>query len=78
MRRIPTGLTFESAATLPVAFMTAWHALRNGAFRRESASSFMPAPVASEWLQSRSRPLGAEVIASAGSPSKRALLETPG
>src|SRR3977135_2465583 len=29
IRRIPRGLSFEQAATLPVVFMTAWHALYN-------------------------------------------------
>ncbi|MBV9127053.1 MAG: polyketide synthase dehydratase domain-containing protein, partial [Verrucomicrobia bacterium] len=29
VRRIPAGLSFEEAATLPVVFMTAWHALQN-------------------------------------------------
>ena len=35
VRRIPADLTFEAAATLPVVFMTAWHALRNVARLRE-------------------------------------------
>src|SRR5258708_16735325 len=29
VRRIPAGLSFEQAATLPVVFITAWHALLN-------------------------------------------------
>ena len=35
VRRIPADLTFEAAATLPVVFMTAWHALHNVARLRE-------------------------------------------
>ena len=35
VRRIPAGLTFEAAATLPVVFMTAWHALQNVARLRK-------------------------------------------
>ena len=77
---IPEGLSFEEAATLPVVFMTAWHALKTWRdCGRANASWFMRAQAASGWRRSKSRTiLGAEVIASAGSPAKRALLETLG
>src|SRR6266513_1699519 len=35
VRRVPADLTFEEAATIPVVFMTAWHALRKVARLRE-------------------------------------------
>ena len=56
VRRIPGGLSFEQAATLPVVFMTAWHALRMWRGCEEvSGSSSTPARVASAWPRSRSR-----------------------
>src|SRR4030095_7626600 len=35
VRRIPAGLSFEEAATIPVVFMTSWHALKNVARLRK-------------------------------------------
>ena len=80
VRRIPAGLTFEAAATLPVVFMTAWHALRNVARLREGERVLVHAGAGGVGMAAIQIALhsGAEVIASAGSPSKRALLKTLG
>ena len=80
VRRIPAGLTFEAAATLPVVFMTAWHALRNVARLREGERVLVHAGAGGVGMAAIqiALHLGAEVIATAGSPSKRALLKTLG
>jgi acyl transferase domain-containing protein/NADPH:quinone reductase-like Zn-dependent oxidoreductase/SAM-dependent methyltransferase/acyl carrier protein len=80
LRRIPPGLTFEAAATLPVVFMTAWHALRNVARLRERERVLVHAGAGGVGMAAIqiALHLGAEVIATAGSPSKRALLKTLG
>ena len=80
VRRIPSGLTFEAAATLPVVFMTAWHALRNVARLRKGERVLVHAGAGGVGMAAIqiALHLGAEVIASAGSPGKRALLKTLG
>ena len=80
VRRIPAGLTFEAAATFPVVFMTAWHALRNVARLREGERVLVHAGAGGVGMAAIqiALHLGAEVIATAGSPSKRALLKTLG
>jgi acyl transferase domain-containing protein/SAM-dependent methyltransferase/acyl carrier protein len=80
VRRIPAGLTFEAAATLPVVFMTAWHALRNVARLREGERVLVHAGAGGVGMAAIQIALhsGADVIASAGSPSKRALLKRLG
>jgi len=80
VRRIPADLTFEAAATLPVVFMTAWHALRNVARLREGERILVHAGAGGVGMAAIqiALHLGAEVIATAGSPSKRALLKTLG
>jgi NADPH:quinone reductase-like Zn-dependent oxidoreductase/SAM-dependent methyltransferase/acyl carrier protein len=80
VRRIPAGLAFEAAATLPVVFMTAWHALRNVARLREGERVLVHAGAGGVGMAAIqiALHLGAEVIATAGSPSKRALLKTLG
>ena len=80
VRRIPAGLTFEAAATLPVVFMTAWHALRNVARLREGERVLVHAGAGGVGMAAVqiARHFGARVIASAGSPGKRALLKTLG
>jgi NADPH:quinone reductase-like Zn-dependent oxidoreductase/acyl carrier protein len=80
VRRIPADLTFEAAATLPVVFMTAWHALRNVARLREGERVLVHAGAGGVGMAAIqiALHLGAEVIATAGSPSKRALLKTLG
>jgi len=78
--RIPEGLSFEEGATLPVVFMTAWHALKNVARLRAGECVLVHAGAGGVGMAAIqiAHHLGAEVIASAGSPMKRALLETLG
>ena len=80
VRRIPASLTFEAAATIPVVFMTSWHALRNVARLREGERVLVHAGAGGVGMAAIqiALHLGAEVIATAGSPSKRALLKTLG
>jgi acyl transferase domain-containing protein/NADPH:quinone reductase-like Zn-dependent oxidoreductase/SAM-dependent methyltransferase/acyl carrier protein len=80
VRRIPAGLTFEAAATLPVVFMTAWYALRNVGRLRQRERVLVHAGAGGVGMAAIqiALHLGAEVIATAGSPSKRALLKTLG
>jgi NADPH:quinone reductase-like Zn-dependent oxidoreductase len=80
VRRIPDGLSFEEAATLPVVFMTAWHALQNVARMRKGERILVHAGAGGVGMAAVqiAHHLGAEVIATAGSPAKRALLETLG
>ncbi len=80
VRRIPSALSFEEAATLPVVFMTSWHALRNVARLQKGERILVHAGAGGVGMAAIqiAHHLGAEVIASAGSPSKRALLKTLG
>jgi len=80
VRPIPAGLTFEAAATLPVVFMTSWHALQNVARLRKGETVLVHAGAGGVGMAAIqiARHLGARVIASAGSPKKRSLLETLG
>ena len=80
IRRIPDGLSFEQAATLPVVFMTAWHALQNVARMRKGERILVHAGAGGVGMAAIqiAHYLGAEVIATAGNQTKRALLETLG
>jgi NADPH:quinone reductase-like Zn-dependent oxidoreductase len=80
VRRIPGKLSFEEAATLPVVFMTSWHALRNVAHLRAGECVLVHAGAGGVGMAAIqiAHHLGAEVIASAGSAAKRALLKTLG
>jgi acyl transferase domain-containing protein/NADPH:quinone reductase-like Zn-dependent oxidoreductase/SAM-dependent methyltransferase/acyl carrier protein len=80
IRPVPGGLSFEQAATLPVVFMTAWHALQNVARMRKGESILVHAGAGGVGMAAIqiAHCLGAEVFATAGSPAKRALLETLG
>ena len=80
VRRIPDNLSFEEAATLPVVFMTSWHVLKNVARLRAGERVLVHAGAGGVGMAAIqiAHHLGAEVIASAGSPIKRALLETLG
>jgi NADPH:quinone reductase-like Zn-dependent oxidoreductase/NAD(P)-dependent dehydrogenase (short-subunit alcohol dehydrogenase family)/SAM-dependent methyltransferase/acyl carrier protein len=80
LRRIPSDLSFEEAATLPVVFMTAWHALKNVARLRTGDRILIHAGAGGVGMAAIqiAHHLGAEIIATAGSPAKRALLETFG
>src|SRR6202043_1789716 len=80
VRRIPGGLSFEQAATLPVVFMTTWPALGNVARIRKGERILVDAGAGGVGMAAiQIAPyLGAEVIATTGNPAKRALLETLG
>ncbi|HEY2108329.1 MAG TPA: SDR family NAD(P)-dependent oxidoreductase, partial [Candidatus Acidoferrales bacterium] len=80
VRRIPTDLSFEEAATIPVVFMTSWHALKNVARLRKGERVLIHAGAGGVGMAAIqiAHHLGAEVIASAGSPAKRTLLQTLG
>jgi len=80
VRRIPRGLSFEDAATVPVVYMTAWHALKYVARLRAGECVLVHAGAGGVGMAAIqiAHHLGAEVIASAGSPTKRALLATLG
>jgi NADPH:quinone reductase-like Zn-dependent oxidoreductase/SAM-dependent methyltransferase/acyl carrier protein len=80
VRRIPADLTFEAAATLPVVFMTAWHALQNVARLHKGERVLVHAGAGGVGMAAIqiALHLGAEVIATAGSLNKRALLKTLG
>jgi acyl transferase domain-containing protein/NADPH:quinone reductase-like Zn-dependent oxidoreductase/SAM-dependent methyltransferase/acyl carrier protein len=80
IRCLPGGLSFEQAATLPVVFMTAWHALQNVARIGKGESILVHAGAGGVGMAAiqMAHYLGAEVFATAGSPAKRALLETLG
>lgn len=80
MRKMPENLSYEEAATLPVVFMTAWYALNNIARMKKGESILVHAGAGGVGMAAIqiAHHLGAEVIASAGSPTKRALLKTLG
>jgi acyl transferase domain-containing protein/NADPH:quinone reductase-like Zn-dependent oxidoreductase/acyl carrier protein/SAM-dependent methyltransferase len=80
MRKMPENLSYEEAATLPVVFMTAWYALHNIARMKKGESILVHAGAGGVGMAAIqiAHHLGAEVIASAGSPTKRALLKTLG
>ncbi|MFZ4482656.1 MAG: SDR family NAD(P)-dependent oxidoreductase [Chthoniobacterales bacterium] len=77
---VPAGMTSEEAATVPVVFMTAWHALASVARLRAGEKVLVHSGAGGVGMAAIqiAQHLGAEVIASAGSPGKRALLETLG
>ena len=76
VRVMPQGLSFEEAATLPVVFMTSWHALKTVANLKAGERILIHAGAGGVGMAAIqiAHHLGAEVIASAGTPSKRALL----
>lgn len=80
VRAIPAGLSFEEAATLPVVFMTSWHALKTVANLQPGERILVHAGAGGVGMAAIqiAHHLGAEVIASAGSPAKRALLHVLG
>src|SRR5262249_37325016 len=80
VRRIPRKPAFEEAATLPVVFMTSWHALKNVARLGAGERILVHAGAGGIGMAAIqiAHHLGAEVIASAGNPTKRALLKTLG
>ena len=77
---VPDGMTSEEAATVPVVFMTAWHALANVARLRPGEKVLIHSGAGGVGMAAIqiARHMGAEVIASAGSPGKRSLLRMLG
>ncbi|MES2596745.1 MAG: SDR family NAD(P)-dependent oxidoreductase [Verrucomicrobiota bacterium] len=80
VRIMPDGLSYEEAATLPVVFMTSWYALKNVAQLQPGERVLVHAGAGGVGMAAIqiAHHLGAEVIASAGSASKRSLLTTLG
>jgi len=80
VRIIPDGLSFEEAATLPVVFMTSWHALKTVAQLQPGERVLVHAGAGGVGMAAIqiAHHLGAEVIASAGSVAKRSLLTVLG
>ncbi|MCE9519801.1 MAG: SDR family NAD(P)-dependent oxidoreductase, partial [Verrucomicrobia bacterium] len=80
VRRMPKGLSYEEASTIPVVFMTAWYALKKIARMKAGEMILVHAGAGGVGMAAIqiAHHLGAEVIASAGSSTKRALLKTMG
>lgn len=78
--KVPDSISCEEAATIPVVFMTAWHALKNTAHIRKGETVLVHAGAGGVGMAAIqiAHHFGAKVIASAGSPAKRALLKTLG
>lgn len=77
---MPQWMSFEHASTVPIAYMTAWHALVNVARVQRGERVLIHAAsggvgVAAVYV---ARWLGATVIGTAGSPQKRAYLQSIG
>jgi polyketide synthase 12/myxalamid-type polyketide synthase MxaB len=70
----PIGWTFEEAASVPVAFVTAWYCLRTVAQLRAGERVLIHAAAGGVGMAAVqiARALGAEVFATAGTPTKRA------
>jgi len=78
--KIPEGMSFADAATIPVAFGTAYHALHNLARLRRGETILVHAAAGGVGLAAvqLARQMGAHVMATAGSDRKRAYLESLG
>jgi acyl transferase domain-containing protein len=80
VRPMPSKLTYEEAATLPVVFMTAWHALTSVARMKAGEVILVHAGAGGVGMAAIqiAHHLGAEVIASAGSATKRPCCKRSG
>ena len=78
--RKPAGISFEQAATIPVAFLTAWYALNDLGRLRRGESVLIQAASGGVGLAAVqvAQHLGAEIFATAGSLEKRAFLQSLG
>jgi acyl transferase domain-containing protein/thioesterase domain-containing protein/acyl carrier protein len=76
----PSRLTHEQAATIPVAFMTAWHALHNLAKIQRGEKILIHAATGGVGLAAIqiAQLAGAEIFATAGNEEKRAFLRSLG
>ena len=77
---IPEGLVFEEAATLPVAFLTAYYALHHLAHLEQGERVLIHAASGGVGLAAVqiARMKGAEIFATAGTPEKRRFLKSLG
>lgn len=80
LARKPTGLSFEEGATIPVAYLTAYYALRRLAHVRAGEKVLIHAAAGGVGMAAIQicQALGAEIFATAGSDEKRALLHSLG
>jgi len=78
--RKPARLSFEEAATIPVAFMTAWHALHNLGRIRRGESILIHSAAGGVGLAAMqiAKLAGAEIYATAGNKEKRKYLRRLG
>lgn len=78
--RLPEGISFEAAATLPVAFLTAWYSLVHCARLGRDETVLIHGGAGGVGLAALqiAKHLGARVVATAGSEEKRALLRSLG
>jgi acyl transferase domain-containing protein/acyl-CoA synthetase (AMP-forming)/AMP-acid ligase II/acyl carrier protein len=78
--RKPAGISFEEAATVPIAFLTAHYALNHLAHMEQGEQVLIHAAAGGVGLAAiqLAQLAGAEVFATAGSPEKRAYLESLG
>ncbi|MBS9478928.1 type I polyketide synthase [Ancylobacter radicis] len=72
---VPAGLSLDAAATLPVAFLTAWYGLVECARLRSGETVLIHGAAGGVGMAAMqiARARGARIIATAGSPEKRAL-----
>ncbi len=77
---VPEGLSFEQAASIPIAFVTAYQALQQMARLEHGERVLIHAAAGGVGLAAIqvARWLGAEIFATAGSPEKRAYLRSLG
>ncbi len=78
--RKPSSMSFEEAATVPLVFLTAWHALHQLGRVRKGDRVLIHSAAGGVGLAAIqiAHAAGAEVIATAGSPEKRDYLEKYG
>jgi acyl transferase domain-containing protein/acyl carrier protein len=78
--RVPAGMRFEEAATFPVAFLTAYHALHSHGQMSENESVLIHSATGGVGLAAvqLARLAGAQIFATAGTAEKRELLQTLG
>ena len=76
----PDSITFEEAAGIPVAFLSAYHALKQQAGLRAGQTVLIHTAASGLGLAAIAvaRALGAKILATAGTPEKRAYLDALG
>ncbi len=78
--RVPEGMSFAEAATIPVAFSTAWYAMKHLARLKKGESILIHGAAGGVGMAAMqvAAVLGVEVYATAGTPEKRRFLESLG